>query len=207
MVPNQYWTPGALAPMPMMGKYYMFYGPEFFPPRTLGRVCAERMMAELAIDDLGVCRFHRGWAEEMLPEIVGSVYGMKDEYLKAIAVTASRINSRNASVFWESERDLDFVASYLSRRRDVERTPTPSSPDGRGVREGPARGGPVVLVRDAEGDRREPPGLPLSLARTRAGLPRPSRSSYASDQGRRTRDPSAGPPAESRAGRPHEDPQ
>jgi glyceraldehyde-3-phosphate dehydrogenase (ferredoxin) len=125
MVPNQYWTPGALAPMPMMGKYYMFYGPEFFPPRTLGRVSAERMTAELAIDDLGVCRFHRGWAEEMLPEIVGSVYGMKDEYLKAIAVTASRINSRNASVFWESERDLDFVASYLVRRRDVEKDPDP----------------------------------------------------------------------------------
>ena len=125
MVPNQYWTPGALAPMPMMGKYYMFYGPEFFPPRTLGKVCAERMMAELAIDDLGVCRFHRGWAEEMLPEIVGSVYGLKDEYLKAIAVTASRINSRNASVFWESERDLDFVASYLARRRDAEKDPDP----------------------------------------------------------------------------------
>ncbi|HQP87274.1 MAG TPA: aldehyde ferredoxin oxidoreductase N-terminal domain-containing protein [Thermoanaerobaculia bacterium] len=125
MVPNQYWTPGALAPMPMMGKYYMFYGPEFFPPRTLGRVSAERMLAELAIDDLGVCRFHRGWAEEMLPEIVGSVYGLKDEYLKAIAVTASRINSRNASVFWESERDLDFVASYLARRRDVEKDPDP----------------------------------------------------------------------------------
>lgn len=125
MVPNQYWTPGALAPMPMMGKYYMFYGPEFFPPRTLGRVSAERMLAELAIDDLGVCRFHRGWAEEMLPEIVGSVYGLKDEYLKAIAVTASRINSRNASVFWESERDLDFVATYLARRRDVEKDPDP----------------------------------------------------------------------------------
>lgn len=120
MVPNQYWTPGALAPMPMMGKYYMFYGPEFFPPRTLGRACAERMLAELAIDDLGVCRFHRGWAEEMLPDIVGSVYGLKDEYLKAIAVAASRINSRNASVFWESERDLDFVASYLARRRDAD---------------------------------------------------------------------------------------
>jgi len=125
MVPNQYWTPGALAPMPMMGKYYMFYGPEFFPPRTLGRVSADRMLAELAIDDLGVCRFHRGWAEEMLPEIVGSVYGLKDEYLRAIAVTASRINSRNASVFWESERAVDFVASYLARRRDVEKDADP----------------------------------------------------------------------------------
>ena len=37
MVPNQYWTPGALAPMPIMGKYYMYYGPDFLPPRELGR--------------------------------------------------------------------------------------------------------------------------------------------------------------------------
>jgi glyceraldehyde-3-phosphate dehydrogenase (ferredoxin) len=120
MVPNQYWTPGAVAPMPMMGKYYMFYGPEFFPPRTLGRVCADRMLAELAIDDAGVCRFHRGWAEEMLPEIVGAVFGKKEEYLKAMAVAASRINSRNASVFWESERTVDYVESYLKRRREVD---------------------------------------------------------------------------------------
>ena len=120
MVPNQYWTPGAVAPMPMMGKYYMFYGPEFFPPRTLGRVSADRMLAELAIDDAGVCRFHRGWAEEMLPEIVGAVFGKKEEYLKAMAVAASRINSRNASVFWESERTVEFVESYLKRRREVD---------------------------------------------------------------------------------------
>jgi len=26
MVPNQYWTPGVLSPMVMMGKYYMYYG-------------------------------------------------------------------------------------------------------------------------------------------------------------------------------------
>ncbi len=120
MVPNQYWTPGALAPMAIMGKYYMFYGPEFFPPRTLGKICAERMKAELVMDNLGLCRFHRGWAEEMLPEIVQSLYGMKAEYLHAVEVAASRINSRNASVYWESERNLDFVFTFLKRRRDVE---------------------------------------------------------------------------------------
>jgi glyceraldehyde-3-phosphate dehydrogenase (ferredoxin) len=120
MVPNQYWTPGALAPMAIMGKYYMFYGPEFFPPRTLGRICAERMKAELVMDNLGLCRFHRGWAEEMLPEIVQSLFGMKDEFLHLVEVAASRINSRNASVYWESERNLDFMLSFLTRRRDVE---------------------------------------------------------------------------------------
>ena len=120
MVPNQYWTPGALAPMAIMGKYYMHYGPEFLPPRKLGRTCAERLKKELVMDNLGVCRFHRGWSEEMLPEIMESLYGKKDRFLAATAVCASRINSRNASVYWESERNLDFVASFLKRRRDAE---------------------------------------------------------------------------------------
>jgi glyceraldehyde-3-phosphate dehydrogenase (ferredoxin) len=120
MVPNQYWTPGALAPMAIMGKYYMFYGPEFFPPRTLGRLCAQRMKAELLLDDLGMCRFHRGWAEDMLPEIVQQLFGKKEELLRAMEVLASRINSRNASSYWESERNVDFLVSYLKRRRDVE---------------------------------------------------------------------------------------
>jgi glyceraldehyde-3-phosphate dehydrogenase (ferredoxin) len=125
MVPNQYWTPGVLAPMAMMGKYYMFYGPEFYPPRTLGRVCAERMKAELVMDNLGLCRFHRGWAEEMLPEMVESLFGMKAQFLQLIKVLASRLNSRNASVYWEAERNVDFLHAFLKRRRDVEGDPAP----------------------------------------------------------------------------------
>ncbi|HSV55576.1 MAG TPA: aldehyde ferredoxin oxidoreductase C-terminal domain-containing protein [Magnetospirillaceae bacterium] len=120
MVPNQYWTPGVLAPMAIMGKYYMHYGQEFLPPRNLGRACAERFKKELIMDNLGVCRFHRGWSEEMLPEIVESLYGKKERFLAAVAVCASRINSRNASIYWESERNLDFVLGFLKRRRDVE---------------------------------------------------------------------------------------
>jgi glyceraldehyde-3-phosphate dehydrogenase (ferredoxin) len=56
----------------------------------------------------------------MLPEIMGSLYGKKDEYLRAIAVTASRINSRNSSIYWESDRNADCVATFLKRHRDVE---------------------------------------------------------------------------------------
>ena len=33
MVPNQYWTPGVLSPMAIMGKYYMHYDADFLPPR------------------------------------------------------------------------------------------------------------------------------------------------------------------------------
>lgn len=120
MVPNQYWTPGALCPVAIMGKYYMYYGSDFLPPRDLGRINAQRFRDELILDNLGMCRFHRLWAEEMLPEIMGSLYGKKDEYLRAIAVTASRINSRNSSIYWESERSADCVATFLKRHRDVE---------------------------------------------------------------------------------------
>jgi glyceraldehyde-3-phosphate dehydrogenase (ferredoxin) len=120
MVPNQYWTPGAISPMPIMGKYYMYYGNDFVPPRTLGRMNAERLRNELVLDDLGMCRFHRAWAEEMIPEIIGTLFGMKNQYLENVAVTASRINSRNSSIFWESERNTDLIHSFLIRKREVE---------------------------------------------------------------------------------------
>jgi glyceraldehyde-3-phosphate dehydrogenase (ferredoxin) len=120
MVPNQYWTPGVLSPMPIMGKYYMYYGADFVPPRMLGRLNAARFQDELILDNAGMCRFHRLWAEEMLPEIIGSLFGTKQEFLDRILATASRINSRNSSVFWESERNADLVATFLKRRRDVD---------------------------------------------------------------------------------------
>jgi glyceraldehyde-3-phosphate dehydrogenase (ferredoxin) len=119
MVPNQYWTPGVLAPMAIMGKYYMYYGTDFMPPRTLGRASAERFLKELAMDNAGFCRFHRGWVEEFAPEIFGSLFSMKERFTRSTAVTASRINSRNSSVYWESERNLDYVLSFLKRERDV----------------------------------------------------------------------------------------
>jgi glyceraldehyde-3-phosphate dehydrogenase (ferredoxin) len=121
MVPNQYWTPGALAPMAIMGKYYMHYGPEFLPPRELGRACAERLKKELVMDNAGVCRFHRAWAEDYVPQAMETLYGKRDEYLRSVSNAASRINSRNAGVYWESERNVLFVRSFLKRVRDVEK--------------------------------------------------------------------------------------
>lgn len=120
MVPNQYWTPGALSPMAIMGKYYMYYGDDFLPPRELGRRNARRMQQELVMDNMGMCRFHRGWAEEMLPEIVGSLFGLKDAFVKGVHTTASRINSRNSSVFWESQRSIDWVKTFLQRKHTVD---------------------------------------------------------------------------------------
>jgi glyceraldehyde-3-phosphate dehydrogenase (ferredoxin) len=45
---------------------------------------------------------------------------MKERFLNQIAITASRINSRNSSIFWESERNIDFVHTFLRRKKEVE---------------------------------------------------------------------------------------
>ena len=120
MVPNQYWTPGVLAPMAVMGKYYNYYGYDFTPPRSLGRISAGLMRNELMLDNLGFCRFHRAWAQEMIPSIIQSLYGLKDRLLQEIATTVSRINSRNASNPWETERNVDYIYMFLRRKREVE---------------------------------------------------------------------------------------
>lgn len=120
MVPNQYWVPGVLSPMPIMGKYYMYYGSDFLPPRELGRKNAERFKSELLLDNLGICRFHRKWAVEILPDVIGTLFHLKDELYKTIAITATRINSRNASIFWESKRNYDFIHTFLKRKKAVD---------------------------------------------------------------------------------------
>mgnify|MGYP001825449639 CR=1 FL=1 len=120
MVPNQYWTPGVLSPMPIAGKYYMYYGDEFVPPRELGRRNAERMKQELILDNTGFCRFHRAWAEEMVPDIVETLWQKKAGFLASTFRAASRINSRNAAVYWEGERNEDFIHTSLRRMREVD---------------------------------------------------------------------------------------
>jgi glyceraldehyde-3-phosphate dehydrogenase (ferredoxin) len=125
MVPNQYWVPGVLSPMAIMGKYYMIYSYDFIPPRTLGRMCAERLKKELILDNLGTCRFHRGWAEEMLPEVMESLYNSKEKFLQSIEVLASRINSRNSPIFWESESTIDYLHTFLERKNNVEKDQDP----------------------------------------------------------------------------------
>lgn len=118
MVPNQYWTPGVLSPMGIMGKYYNDYGKEFISPRELGRRNAARMQKELMLDNTGICRFHRAWAEDLMPDIIENLFGRKDKFLRALSLTASRINSRNASVFWESKRNIDYVHTFLLKKQN-----------------------------------------------------------------------------------------
>ncbi|PLW95068.1 MAG: aldehyde ferredoxin oxidoreductase [Marinilabiliales bacterium] len=122
MVPNQYWTPGVLSPMPIMGKYYMYYGNDFVHPRELGHLNAERFQQELILDNTGICRFHRNWAEEMMPEVIGELWGneIKEKFIKSLSQIAYNINSRNNSSLWESYKNVELIETFLIRKHEVE---------------------------------------------------------------------------------------
>jgi len=115
MVPNQYWVPGMFSPMPLMGKYYVFYEPDCVPPETLGRLNVERMTYELFNDNTGICRFHRKWAESITDEILMAHYGLEVNY-KAHQFELSREIYEHESakaVPWESIRVADLMLGFL----------------------------------------------------------------------------------------------
>jgi glyceraldehyde-3-phosphate dehydrogenase (ferredoxin) len=127
MVPNQYWVPGMLSPMPMLGKYFVHYGVEFMAPEALGRKNVERMTYELFSENSGICRFHRKWSETITDEILRAHYdGMEVDYKAHQFQLGREIYEREAPkiVYWESERVLDMIMGYLEQwESDGLRTP------------------------------------------------------------------------------------
>ncbi len=121
MVPNQYWVPGMFSPMPLMGKYYVYYGVDFLPPYELGRKNVERMVYELFSDNTGICRFHRKWAEQVTDEILEAHYDLHLDYKAHQFALARAIYEREKpkALPWESERIADLIQEYLAMwRRD-----------------------------------------------------------------------------------------
>lgn len=112
MVPNQYWVPGMFSPMPIMGKYYEYYQFEYHPPRELAKKNVERMVKELYSDNGGICRFHRGWAEDLIQDIVNNHYGLKLDYVEHHKQLSRRLNAMNRSRPWENERVVDLMKTY-----------------------------------------------------------------------------------------------
>ena len=115
MVPNQYWVPGMGSPMPMMGKYYVYYGPEFLGPEELGRKNVERMTYELVNDNSGVCRFHRKWSELIGGEIIQAHYDLEVDYKAHQFALAKAIHDHQGAKArpWEGERMADMLKGFL----------------------------------------------------------------------------------------------
>ncbi|HEY3311483.1 MAG TPA: aldehyde ferredoxin oxidoreductase C-terminal domain-containing protein [Anaerolineales bacterium] len=117
MVPNQYWVPGMLSPMPIMGKYFEYYGVDFLAPEALGRKNVERMTFELFNENSGICRFHRKWSELITDEILKAHYGLELDYKAHQYYLSQEIFRREApkTIYWESERVVDMIMGYLEQ--------------------------------------------------------------------------------------------
>ena len=115
MTPNQYWVPGMFSPMPMMGKYFVYYGLDFLPPRALGRKCVERMVYELFNENSGICRFHRKWAEVIVDEIISAHYHFPVDYKARQFELARQIYELEGAAAqpWETGRTIDVIWQYL----------------------------------------------------------------------------------------------
>ena len=121
MAPNQYWVPGMFSPMPMMGKYFCYYGVDFVPPRQLGWKNVHRMVYELFSENSGACRFHRKWVEAIVDDIIRAHYDIDVDYEAHQFALAEQIYQYQGddSTFWESERVVDIIHQYLERWGEI----------------------------------------------------------------------------------------
>ncbi|MEM0484859.1 MAG: aldehyde ferredoxin oxidoreductase N-terminal domain-containing protein [Pyrobaculum sp.] len=111
MTPNFYWAPGLVAPMYIQGRYWTNYNPTFMSPEDFAKSSYDRAVAEAYIDNAGICRFHRGWAEPVLAELYALV-GLKPptpQLYRDIAYYAKLAGAEPMP--WESKRARDLVST------------------------------------------------------------------------------------------------
>jgi len=116
ITPAMYWSPGNFMPVPIQGKYFTFYHSEFREPEEFAELCYGRAFKEMYSENNGLCRFHRGWSERLLPRLLEEAWGIKvdyDEHCRRILAGIAEYNRRAGvgPVFFEGERVLDIVTS------------------------------------------------------------------------------------------------
>ncbi|MFN3804446.1 MAG: aldehyde ferredoxin oxidoreductase N-terminal domain-containing protein [Pyrobaculum sp.] len=109
MTPNFYWAPGLVAPMYIQGRYWSNYNPTVMPPEEFARSSYERALAEAYIDNAGICRFHRGWAEPLLADLY-ALAGVKPPNLYRELAYYSKLAGAEPMP-WESKRARELVST------------------------------------------------------------------------------------------------
>lgn len=112
--PNYYWTPGLIAPLYINGKYWTIYSGLFTEPEDFAVKSLERAVYELLVENTGFCRFHRGWAEKIIPILLERIYGFRDPLKRAREIYKLIAKYQKLSgaypQIWDSRRILDFMA-------------------------------------------------------------------------------------------------
>jgi glyceraldehyde-3-phosphate dehydrogenase (ferredoxin) len=119
MTPNYYWSPGMVAPVPILGRYWTVYSPSFGEPEDTAEAAVVRARLEYLIDNAGVCRFHRGWAERILEELYKEIWGIEVDLVKHANNTLRKILEYQEKAGaeprpWESKKTFDMVAGIAA---------------------------------------------------------------------------------------------
>ncbi len=113
ITPNYYWTPGMIAPLPVLGRYWTLYKGVFLDPEQFAEKAFERAIKELWIDNAGMCRFHRGWAEPVYPELY-KLYGVENAEKRHVEIYKLIIKYQDLAgvnpEYWDSKKIIDYMA-------------------------------------------------------------------------------------------------
>ena len=118
MTPNYYWSPGMVAPLYVLGRYWTNYSPTFADPEVYARDSLARARAELLVDNAGFCRFHRRWATKVIPAAyreLGEDLDPEAYPMKVYAMIATyQVRAGAEPVPWESRKTMDLVATIAA---------------------------------------------------------------------------------------------
>ncbi|NJE85305.1 glyceraldehyde-3-phosphate:ferredoxin oxidoreductase [Thermococcus sp. CX2] len=117
MTPTMYWAIGNYIPLPIQGRYWTFYqfGVFLEPEELASRIIASALW-EFWYDNVGWCRFHRGWMKPVLKALFMDAYGenvdMEEHAKKQIKRLIEFAKKAGyVPVFWDSMRVIDLVAA------------------------------------------------------------------------------------------------
>ncbi|KUH31926.1 glyceraldehyde-3-phosphate:ferredoxin oxidoreductase [Thermococcus celericrescens] len=117
MTPTMYWAIGNYIPLPIQGRYWTFYQfGVFLEPEELASKIIASALWEFWYDNVGWCRFHRGWMKPVLKALFMDAYGanvdMEEHARKQIKRLIEYAKKAGYTpVFWDSMRVIDLVSA------------------------------------------------------------------------------------------------
>ncbi|MCD6559347.1 MAG: glyceraldehyde-3-phosphate:ferredoxin oxidoreductase [Palaeococcus sp.] len=116
ITPTMYWAIGNYIPYPIQGRYWTFYQfGVFLEPEELAQKSLASAIWEFWYDNIGWCRFHRGWMKPILKALFMEAYGenvdMEEHSKKQLRKLVNYAKKAGYEpVFWDSMRVIDLIA-------------------------------------------------------------------------------------------------
>ncbi len=116
--PTQYWAIGNFMPYLIQGKYLTYYQcGEFLEPEELAKRSVDRVIEEITLENLGICRFHRKWMYPIINSLLKEITNIDldstiDELIKDICDYDKKITPNPTYI--ESQRVKDLIMAGAS---------------------------------------------------------------------------------------------